>query len=107
MSTAPRFARSRRRLRALALALVLLLPGAPSAAAGLTAPAALAVPGEIVEYDVLDTALRPPHRVLPRPVAPPRPDPVRAPRRPPVPAVPAAPLPSYGPDVLRTVVLRC
>ncbi|MGC0330967.1 hypothetical protein RKD23_003957 [Streptomyces sp. SAI-170] len=105
MSTTPRLVRSRRWLRALALALALLLPGAPSAAAGLTAPAALAVPGEIVEYDVLDTALRPPHRVLPRPAAPPRPTP--APRRPPAPRVPAAPLPSYGPDVLRTVVLRC
>ncbi|MFI9150710.1 hypothetical protein [Streptomyces sp. NPDC053367] len=107
MSTAPSALRGRRTWpRVLVLVLALLL-GAPPAA-NLTAPA-LAVPGEIVEYDLLDTALRPPHRVLHRPAAPARRAPAR-PRPPAVPArrpVPAAPLPSYGPDVLRTVVLRC
>ncbi|MFJ5778599.1 hypothetical protein [Streptomyces sp. NPDC093094] len=91
--------------RVLALLLVLLLPGAHPAAS-LTAPA-LAVPGECFEHDVLDTALRPPRRAA----APLRPAPARhpapgAPARRPLPA-PPLPLPSYGPDAVRTVVLRC
>ncbi|MEV6180394.1 hypothetical protein [Streptomyces sp. NPDC052015] len=93
-------------LRAVVLLLAVLLPGRPAEAAS-TLPVAAA---EIVEYDSLDTALRPTgsgsHRTL---APPPRP----APGRPPAPAVPPGrPLPvphasPYRPDALRCVVLRC
>jgi hypothetical protein len=90
-------------LRAFVLLLALLVPGAPAGA-----PAAVPVAvGEIAEYDVLDTALRPADR---HPVAPPRPAPRVEPPSPAVPEgtpLPAPPHPSYRLLTLRTVVLRC
>ncbi|MET9734232.1 hypothetical protein ABZZ79_27385 [Streptomyces sp. NPDC006458] len=110
MSTTSRLARGRTWPRMLVLVLALLL-GAPPVTGGLTAPA-LAVPGESVEYDVLDTALRPPARSAHRPAAPTRP--AAAPHRPAAPRQgpghplrPASPRPPYALRGLRTVVLRC
>lgn len=108
MSTPSRPPHGRTWPRALVLLLTLLLPVAHPAAA-LTTPA-LAVPAESVEYDVLDTALRPPHRASHRSAAPPRPTPAPAVPRPATAALvppPTAPFPSYGLNHLRTVVLRC
>jgi hypothetical protein len=105
MSTARPLPHGRTWLRAFVLLLALLVPGAHS---GTHAAPSVAV-GEIAEYDVLDTAVRPPARAAHRPVAPLRP----APRRTAPPGVPtAAPLPAppqppYTPRAVRTVVLRC
>ena len=104
MSTAARLPRSRAWLRVLVLLLALLVPGAPAEVSARPVVTA----GESVEYDVLDTALRPApcaHRTA----APLR----RAPRPAPGPGVPAGrsrpapPRPSSTPHTLRTVVLRC
>ncbi|MFC8348905.1 hypothetical protein [Streptomyces sp. NPDC057280] len=94
---------SRTWLRAFVLLLALLVPATP---AGAPAAAPVAV-GEIAEYDVLDTVLRPADR---RPVAPLRPAPRVEPPSPVVPEgspLPASPHPSYRLLALRTVVLRC
>ncbi|KUN24433.1 hypothetical protein AQJ23_23055 [Streptomyces antibioticus] len=90
-------------LRAFVLLLALLVPVAPAGA-----PAAVPVAaGEVAEYDVLDTVLRPADR---HPVAPLRPAPRVAPPSPVIPegtALPAPPHPSSRLLALRTVVLRC
>ncbi|QOV47645.1 hypothetical protein IPT68_17750 [Streptomyces chromofuscus] len=88
------------------LLLVLVLPVAHTEAAA--APVA-ALAGEVVEADVLDTALRPPGRGAHRPVVPQRPV------RPASPVVGSAPVrepqaptgPPYLLRTLRSVVLRC
>ncbi|MFE1443271.1 hypothetical protein [Streptomyces sp. NPDC058739] len=109
MSTTSRPARRLTWPRVLVLVLALLL-GTPPGVGGLTAPA-LTVPGESVEYDVLDSALRPPARSARRPAAPPRPAQApagpAAPRTGPGPLRPASPRPPYALRGLRTVVLRC
>ncbi|MFF4270680.1 hypothetical protein [Streptomyces sp. NPDC001536] len=92
-------------LRAFVLLLALLVPGAHSG----THAATPVVAGEVAEYDVLDTALRPPARAAHRPVVPLRPAPRPAPA-PGVPAghpLPAPPRPPYALHTLRSVVLRC
>ncbi|MEU1518778.1 hypothetical protein ABZ490_42705 [Streptomyces sp. NPDC005811] len=106
MSTAARLPRSRTRLRVLVLLFALfalLVPGVPADVA--TSPV---VAGETVEYDAVDTAVRPspgdrraaaPLRPAPRPAPAPG---APAPR--PRPAPPGTP---YAPHTLRTVVLRC
>jgi hypothetical protein len=98
--------RSRAWLRAFVLLLALLVPGAHSGAHA----AAPVLAGEIAEYDVLDTALRPPARAAHRPVAPLRPAHRPAPAHgvpvgPPLPTPPSQP--PYTPRTLRSVVLRC
>lgn len=108
-STARSRARSRAWLRILVLLLALLVPGAHAQAHA--EPVMAGASGEIAEYDVLDTAVRPPARtdrrgatVRPSPAPPPKPAPGV------VPACPAHPAPSGpppGPHLLRTVVLRC
>jgi hypothetical protein len=91
-------------LRALVLLLALMLPGAPA-----ETHAAHVVAGETAEHDILDTALRPPARTVPRTAVPLRP----APRPEPVPGMPAgrplpaSPRPPYTLPALRSVVLRC
>ncbi|WP_460067481.1 hypothetical protein [Streptomyces sp. YKOK-I1] len=109
MSTAARLPRSRTRLRVIVLLfallglLGLLAPGVPA-----ELPASPVVAGETVEYDAVDTAVRPtpgdrraaaPLRPAPRPAPAPG---APAPR--PRPAPPGTP---YAPHTLRTVVLRC
>ncbi|MGW0418657.1 hypothetical protein [Streptomyces sp. NPDC003015] len=105
MSSVRRPPRSRDWLRALVLLLALLVPGAH-----LQAQAMPPVPaGELVEYDVLDTALRPPARIVHRAVVPLRPVPWPE-AVPGVPAdrpLPAAPRPPHALPALRSVVLRC
>ncbi|MFI7499565.1 hypothetical protein ACIBVL_13855 [Streptomyces sp. NPDC049687] len=103
MSTARRPARSRTLLRALVLLLALLVPGTPA-----EVTAAPVAAGEIVEFDTLDTALRP-APCTPRPAAPPRPAarPAPAPGEPAQWSRPVAPTPPYALLTLRTVVLRC
>ncbi|MFF1722395.1 hypothetical protein [Streptomyces sviceus] len=93
-------------LRVLVLLLALLVPGAPVQAHAMPPVPA----GEFVEYDVLDTALRPPARAVHRMVVPLRP----APRPETVPGVPACrrPLPAFPRPpsalaALRSVVMRC
>ncbi|MFF0200942.1 hypothetical protein [Streptomyces sp. NPDC005017] len=107
MSTTSRPTRRLSWPRVLVLVLALLL-GTPPGVGGLTAPA-LTVPGESVEYDVLDSALRPPARSARRTAASPRPAPAgpAAPRTGPGPLHPASPRPPYALRGLRTVVLRC
>jgi len=105
VSSVRRAPASRDWLRALVLLLALLVPGTH-----LQAHAQPPVPaGEVVEYDVLDTALRPPARAVHRAVVPLRP--VPWPRTAPgVPAdrpLPAPPRPPYALPALRSVVLRC
>ncbi|MER6290371.1 hypothetical protein [Streptomyces sviceus] len=97
---------SRDWLRVLVLLLALLVPGTHVQAHAMPPASA----GEFVEYDVLDTALRPPARAVHRVVVPLRP----APRPETVPAVPAdrpplpgSPRPPYALPALRSVVLRC
>jgi hypothetical protein len=92
-------------LRAFVLLLALLVPGAHSGAHAATP----VVAGEIAEYDVLDTALRPPARAAHRPVAPLRPTAPPAPafRAPAGHPLPAPPRPPYSLHTLRSVVLRC
>lgn len=98
-------------LRVLVLAFVLLLPAAHGSA---HVGSGFAVPSETVtaEYDVLESAPRPPSRHTQRPAtaAPPAapvtysPPPAATGR--PLPA-PARLRPPYVPDILRSVVLRC
>ncbi|SNX62330.1 hypothetical protein SAMN06272735_4102 [Streptomyces sp. TLI_55] len=90
-------------LRAFVLLLALLVPVAPT---GTPAAVPVAV-GEIAEYDVLDTVLRPAER---HPVAPLRPAPRVEPPSPVTPEgtpLPAPPHPTSRLLALRTVVLRC
>jgi hypothetical protein len=104
MSSARSLPRGRVWLRVLALLLAVLVPGAPAAA---TATPVVAV--ETAEYDVLDTALRPPARAAHRPAVPLRPAllPEAAPGVPEGPALPVPPRQPYVLPALRTVVLRC
>ncbi|MFK4106011.1 hypothetical protein ACI2L1_39340 [Streptomyces sp. NPDC019531] len=103
MSSARRPRYGRTWLRTLVLLLALLVPAAPmNEAHGVGA-------GEIVEYDVLDTAVRPPARVVHRTAARLRTAP-RSEAAPAVPAhrpVPGSPQPPYAPPAPRSVVLRC
>ncbi|MFF3336955.1 hypothetical protein ACFYWX_46990 [Streptomyces sp. NPDC002888] len=106
MSTARGLPRGRAWLRVLVVLLAVLVPGAHAEAP--TAPVGAAV-GESVEYDALDTLLRPPSRHAHRSAAPLRPAPL--PASPPgvladLP-LPAPPGPPYTPHILRSVVLRC
>ncbi|MFF0012971.1 hypothetical protein [Streptomyces sp. NPDC005374] len=107
MSFARRPPHGRTWLRTLVLLLALLVPTAP---VQLLQPreAPVAAAGEIVEYDVLDTALRPPARTAHRPAAPLRPasrhETCPGPPRPPVGASPRLPC---TPPAPRSVVLRC
>ncbi|RPF34699.1 hypothetical protein [Streptomyces sp. TLI_185] len=104
MSTVRSLSRGHAWLRTLVLLLALLVPGthaevhaAPSAAT------------EIVEYDALDAALRPPADALHRTVVALRPAPLQAPPRD-TPAdrpLPAPPRPPHTLQALRSVVLRC
>ncbi|TXS41720.1 hypothetical protein EAO75_42000 [Streptomyces sp. uw30] len=94
-------------MRVLVLLLALLVPGAHAQAHALPMPAEAAA--EVVEHDILDTALRPPartdrrHAVRTRPAPPLQPAPDAAPG-----SRPTAPTgPPYVPHILRTVVLRC
>ncbi|WP_340377801.1 hypothetical protein U5640_23910 [Streptomyces sp. SS7] len=104
MSTAAHLPRRRTWLRVLVLLLALLVPSAPAEVSS----AASVVAGETVEYDAVDTAVRPtpgdrhaaaPLRPAPRPAPAPG-----APAARPCPAPPGTP---YAPHTLRTVVLRC
>ncbi|AZP18871.1 hypothetical protein ACIGMX_15615 [Streptomyces aquilus] len=91
-------------LRAFVLLLALLVPVAPAGAPAAAVPVAA---GEVAEYDVLDTVLRPADR---QPVAPPRPAPRVEPASPVASEgtpLPAPPHPSSRLLALRTVVLRC
>ncbi|KUN81687.1 hypothetical protein [Streptomyces griseoruber] len=103
MSTAARLPRRRTWLRVLVLLLALLVPGVPAEVS--TSPV---VAGETVEYDAVDTAVRPSpgDRCAAAPLRPaPRPAPAPcAPAQRPRPAPPGTP---YAPHTLRTVVLRC
>lgn len=102
-STGPHVPHGRAWLRAFVLLLALLTPGAATEAC--VAPAAAA---GIVEYDVVDPALRPAAGAH-RPVVPPRPAPATEPA-PAVPAErprPAPPRTPYALCALHTVVLRC
>lgn len=98
-------------LRVLVLALALVLPAAHGTAHAGGAPP---VAGEtaLVEYDLVETASRPPSRHHQRPAAATRPAPPAAgspvpatAERPPLAPVP--PRPPSVPHVLRSVVLRC
>ncbi|MFC8365952.1 hypothetical protein ACFUIY_39555 [Streptomyces griseorubiginosus] len=106
MSTARRPQHRLGLLRALVLLLVLLVPGAPA-----QTHAAHVVAGETAEYDVLDTALRPPARTAHRTAAAvplrPAPRPGTAPAVPEGRRLPAPPRPPYELPALRSVVLRC
>ncbi|KUO08762.1 hypothetical protein [Streptomyces sp. DSM 15324] len=104
MSTAAHLPRRRIWLRVLVLLLALLVPGGPAEVSA----AASVVAGETVDYDAVDTAVRPtpgdrraaaPLRPAPRPAPAPC-----APAARPRPAAPGTP---YAPHTLRTVVLRC
>ncbi|MFE3033725.1 hypothetical protein ACFXKY_19050 [Streptomyces canus] len=106
MSSVRRAPCSRDWLRVLVLLLALVVPGAHVQAHAMPPVPA----GELVEYDVLDTALRPPARTVHRTAVPLRPDPRPetvpggpADRRP----LPASPRPPYALPALRSVVLRC
>lgn len=95
-------------LRAFVLLLALLVPGAHTGAhAATTSTPVLAA--EIAEYDILDTALRPPARAAHRPVVPlcPAPRPAPAFPAPAVRVLPAPPRAPYAAHTLRSTVLRC
>ncbi|MFG2798759.1 hypothetical protein [Streptomyces pseudovenezuelae] len=105
MSSVRRAPGSRDWLRVLVLLLALLVPGAQVQAHPMPPVPA----GELVEYDVLDTVLRPPARAVHRAAVPLRPVPrpqavagVTAAR-----PLRAAPRPPYALPALRSVVLRC
>lgn len=106
MSTVRRLPHRLGPLRALVLLLVLLVPGAPA-----QTHAAHVVAGEVAEYDVLDTALRPPARTAHRRAAAvplrPAPLPGTAPAVAESRRLPAPPRPPYALPALRSVVLRC
>ncbi|MGW0334148.1 hypothetical protein ACWD0J_20165 [Streptomyces sp. NPDC003011] len=102
--TGPRLPRHRAWPRLLVLLLALLVPGSPAEVSATPVAAA-----ELVEYDALDTVLRPPARGAHRPAVPLRPAPLTGPA-PGVPEsrpLPAPPRPPYALRALRTVVLRC
>ncbi|MEU1181743.1 hypothetical protein ABZ464_29695 [Streptomyces sp. NPDC005820] len=106
MSTAAHLPRSRTWLRVLVpllALLILLVPGAPAEVS-----AAPVVAGETVEYDAVDTAVRP-SPCARRAAAPlcPAPRPAPAPGAPAPRPRPAPPGTPYAPHTLRTVVLRC
>ncbi|MFF6802378.1 hypothetical protein [Streptomyces sp. NPDC012616] len=109
MSTTRRHPRSHTWLRVLVVLLALLAPAAPAGSAEPAEPPAAA--SEIVEYDVLDTPLRP-ASCGHRPAAPPRPAPL-PPGGPPTRPPSSPPRSSHTPhrphvlSALRTVVLRC
>jgi hypothetical protein len=104
VSTARSLPRGRTWLRALVLLCAVLVPGAHS-----QVHAAPALSAGIVEYDVLDAAVRPPACTVRRTAAPQR----LVPRTGPAPAapggrvLPAPPRPPHPLPALRTVVLRC
>ncbi|MFF5186527.1 hypothetical protein ACFY30_22625 [Streptomyces sp. NPDC000345] len=106
MSTAARLPRSRAWLRVLVLLLAVLVPA--------TSPEASAAPvvaGEITEYDLLGTAVRP-VSCAHRPAVPLRPEPSTDPARGaaagrPRPGPPRPPYTPHTLRALRTVVLRC
>ncbi|KRD21152.1 MULTISPECIES: hypothetical protein [unclassified Streptomyces] len=109
MSTARRHPRSHTWLRVLVVLVALLAPAAP---AGFAAPPAAA--SETVEYDVLDTPLRPascPHRstapLRPAPLPPgdPATRPLSSSARASHPQHPQHP--QHRLSALRTVILRC
>jgi hypothetical protein len=104
MSSTPHPVRRYPWLRVLVLLLALLVPGAHT-----ETPMAPVAAGETIEYDVLDTPLRPPGHAAHRAAAPTRPAPSPAPA-PVVPrgrSLPTAPRTPYSLLTLRTVVLRC
>ena len=104
MSTVRSVSRGHAWLRTLVLLLALLVPGAHA-----EVHAAPSAATEIVEYDALDVALRPPADALHRTVVALRPAPLQAPPRD-TPAdrpLPAPPLPPHALQALRSVVLRC
>ncbi|MBW8820432.1 MAG: hypothetical protein JF598_19980 [Streptomyces sp.] len=105
MSSVRRAPDSRDWLRTLVLLLALLVPGAHFQAHAMPPVPA----GELVEYDVLDTPLRPPARSVHRTAVPlrPAPRPETAPGVPVDHFVPASPRPPYVLRALRSVVLRC
>ncbi|GGL98612.1 hypothetical protein GCM10010129_47870 [Streptomyces fumigatiscleroticus] len=97
-------------LRVLVLVLALLVPGTHTVARAVPATAVSREGGgPAAEYDLPDTALRPPVRSCRRPAVPscpappPAPAPARAVRRP----APVPPEPAHGLLALRSVVLRC
>jgi len=104
VSTVRGLPRRRAWLRSFVLLLALLVPGVHAEVH--RAPAAAL---EIVEYDVLDAALRPPADTGRRAVVPLRPAslPGPAPGDPPGRALPAPPRPPHILHTLRSVVLRC
>ncbi|MFF3373323.1 hypothetical protein ACFYXF_10265 [Streptomyces sp. NPDC002680] len=102
----PYAARRAVRLRVLVLLLALLVPGT---AAHCGAAESVVTSGTAAEYDVHDTAARPPGRYGHRPVVPLRPAPRPPSARHPV-ATAGHPLPVPPrpmPPALRSVVLRC
>ncbi|MCD9880107.1 hypothetical protein [Streptomyces guryensis] len=104
MSTVRSLPRGHACLRTLVLLLALLVPGAH---AEVQAPPSAAT--EIVEYDAVDAAVRPPADALHRTVVALRPSPLAAPA-PGNPAdrpLPAPPRPPHALHALRSVVLRC
>lgn len=104
MSSTPYPARRYAWLRVLVLLLALFVPGAHT-----QAHAAPVVAGECVEYDALDTPLRPPAHAAQRLAVPARPasGPAPAPAVPSDRSRPGPPRPPYRLLTLRTVVLRC
>lgn len=103
MSSTRSLPRGRAWVRIVALLLAVLVPLVPVEASAAPPPAA----AETIEYDALDTALRPTTGGSPRAAAPP---PRSAPLTAPAPGVPPAralPAPPYTICTLRTVVLRC
>ncbi|MFF4356960.1 hypothetical protein [Streptomyces sp. NPDC001604] len=104
MSTVRSLSRGHAWLRTLVLLLTLLVPGA-HVEAHEAPPSAT----EIVEYDALDAAVRPPADALHRTVVALRPAPLQAPPldtpadRP----LPVSPRPPHALHALRSVVLRC
>ncbi|MFG2946579.1 hypothetical protein [Streptomyces adustus] len=99
------------RPRVLVLLLLLLLalsvPGTHTALHAAPAVAACGS-GETVEYDVLDTALRPPGRTVVRPAEALRPAPLPDPAAGAGPDRPTTPYRAYAPRAAaRSMVLRC
>ncbi|MFF4508304.1 hypothetical protein [Streptomyces sp. NPDC001401] len=104
MSTVRSLPRGHAWLRTLVLLLALLVPGTHA-----EVHAAPSTATEIVEFDALDAALRPPADALCRTVAALRATPLPAPA-PGTPAdhpLPAPPRPPHALNALRSVVLRC
>jgi hypothetical protein len=98
-------------LRVLVLALALVLPAAHGTAHASGAPP-VASETALVEYDLVETAPRPPARHHQRPATATRPAPPAAGSPAPAttarpPLAPAPPRSPSAPHVLRSVVLRC